>query len=75
VEVNLISIGSDSERAATVELSRTELTLIVGGISEGLFEISPHEFEIRVGAPADAALAFVKAVVAVRDECERSQAL
>lgn len=47
--MNVISIGSSDDEAATVVLTRTELSMIVLGVSEALDllgELHPREFEI-----------------------------
>jgi hypothetical protein len=66
--MRVLSVGSTPDDAATVVLTRAELRAIIGGLSEAIFEISPEEFAIRVGLPADEVKAFADEVLAVRKD-------
>jgi hypothetical protein len=51
---------SASDGTVLVQLCRDELTIIIGGVSEALFELGDDEFAIRVGPTADEARALLQ---------------
>lgn len=65
-------VGVDpSEGECVVALSEEELTIIIGGVWEALFELGDSEFRTRVGGvPADKARSLLHELSACRTELE-----
>jgi hypothetical protein len=52
---------ADADSPSPAELTRDELTILIGGVWEALYELGDEEFRIRVGGiPADDARALLK---------------
>jgi hypothetical protein len=61
------STSSHSEGpVVTVSLSRDELLMAIGGITEAIYALGDDEFAIRIGPTADEARDFVRRLVAAR---------
>lgn len=56
----------ESGDAAWVRLSRDEITILIGGVYEALFELEDDEFAIRVGPTANEARQLMERLVAIR---------
>jgi len=58
--------GINLSETACVELSCDELTILIGGVHEALFELGDEEFAIRVGPPADEARQLIERLAVTR---------
>jgi hypothetical protein len=57
---------SASDGTVLVRLGKDELTIIIGGVIEAMFELGDDEFAIRVGPTADEARALVQRLQELR---------